>query len=128
MLPFVGGNFDSLAFSPTLVVYANEIIRQVRQFASGFSLNDELLDLGNIRKIGPGGNYLMAPLTLKSCRDMKHMSEIWPSYTIAKWQEVGQPKAEKLLREKTMDLFTKLSAPDDHDDLMGKGEEFILGI
>ena len=27
LVPFVGGNFDSLAFSPAAVVYADEVIR-----------------------------------------------------------------------------------------------------
>jgi len=125
MAPFVGGNFDSLAFSPNLVVYSNEIIRQARQFAKGFSLDKESIRLDDISKIGPGGNYLGSQLTMKHCRDTSHMSAIWPTLNIEKWQEKGNPQAEKVLREKTMDILTKLEIPDDHDALIERGEQFI---
>jgi len=46
--PFVGGNFDSLVFSPTTVVLSNQIIGEARKFASGFSLNDEAVNLQEI--------------------------------------------------------------------------------
>ena len=38
LAPFVGGNFDSLAFSPAAAVYADHIIGQARRFADGFTL------------------------------------------------------------------------------------------
>jgi trimethylamine---corrinoid protein Co-methyltransferase len=128
MAPFVGGNIDSMAFSPTLVVYANEIIRQSRQLADGFSIDDEAFGLDDISKIGPGGNYLASKLTQQNCRDTSHMSKIWPTYSIEKWQEVGQPKAEKLLQEKTSAIISELTAPQDHDELLAKGETFISNL
>jgi len=128
MAPFVGGNLDSMAFSPTLVVYANEIIRQSRQLANGFSLDDESIGLTDISKIGPGGNYLASKLTQQNCRDTSHISKIWPTYSIEKWQEVGKPKAEKLLQEKTTKILSELTAPKDHDGLIDQGEAFISNL
>jgi len=42
-----------------------------------------------------------------------------------KWQELGAPTARQVLREKTQDLLSSAPAPDDHDEFIGKGEEFI---
>jgi len=39
LAPFVGGSFDSLAFSPALVVYSDEVIRQARKI---YSSNNDL--------------------------------------------------------------------------------------
>lgn len=128
MAPFVGGNLDSMAFSPTLVVYANEIIRQSRQMADGFSIDDESIGLTDISKIGPGGNYLASKLTQQNCRDTSHMNQIWPTYSIEKWQEMGKPKAEKILQEKTNAIVSELTAPVDHDDLISKGEAFVANL
>ena len=36
LAPFVGDNLSSLVFSPQIIVYANEIIREARLFADGF--------------------------------------------------------------------------------------------
>jgi len=48
LAPFVGGNFDSLVFSPALVVYSDEVIRQARLFKQGFVINDESVALNEI--------------------------------------------------------------------------------
>jgi hypothetical protein len=41
------------------------------------------------------------------------------------WVDKGQPKAIDLLREYTRQLLEELRAPEDHDDLIQKGESFI---
>ena len=128
MAPFVGGNFDSLVFSPTLIVYADDIIRQARRFAKGFPLDGEAMGLEEISQVGPGGNYLTSAQTLRMCRDKSQRSGIWPVYTVEKWQAAGRPKAEKILREKTMAAIDGLEAPDDRDDLIAKGEAFVSGL
>ena len=66
LAPFVGGNFDSLVFSPAAVVYADQVIRQARRFASGFTLDPAAVGLGEIDQVGPGGNFLTAEMTLRA--------------------------------------------------------------
>jgi hypothetical protein len=45
-----------------------------------------------------------------------------------KWLEAGAPAARQVLREKTQDLLAHLPIPDDHDALIGMGEEFIKKV
>ena len=45
-----------------------------------------------------------------------------------KWQEAGAPTARQVLSEKTQELLANLPVPDDHDELMGMGEEFIKKV
>jgi len=125
LAPLCGGNFSSVAFSPPAVVYANEIISQARRFSKGFSLDEMDVAPDEISAIGPGGNFLMADMTLKRCREINYGNPIWPELSLEEWQEQGMPKAEKFLREYTLELLDNHPRPEDHDDLIEKGEAFI---
>jgi len=129
LAPFVGGNFDSQAFSPTTVVYADEIIRQVRQFAAGFVVDDHPDPLQDIESAGPGGSFLMSEATLAQYRDVHEQhSQIWPGYALEKWLDEEEPKASEKLRKHTLDILKNLSLPEDHDELIENGERIISRI
>ncbi|NOZ50566.1 MAG: hypothetical protein GXP37_11045 [Chloroflexi bacterium] len=125
LVPFVGDNFDSKAFSPTLAVYANEVIAQARRLAQGFSLNDEELALDEIAEIGSGENYLASNLTLKHFRNAYYSSDIWPNLSLEAWQARNRPQPAALLRDYTQEMLTRLQAPADHADLLARGEALI---
>ncbi len=128
LAPFVGDNFDSKAFSPALVVYANEIIAQARRLAQGFSLDDEELALDEIAEIGPGENFLTSSLTLKHFRSAYYSSDIWPNLSLEAWQVKNRPQPTALLRDYTREILAKLQPPADHADLLARGEAFITSI
>jgi len=123
--PFVGGNFDSLAFSPATVVLADEIIRQAKLFTAGFSLDDEAVAFQDIQAIGAGGNFLMSPSTLRAFRDLPYDSSIWPGLTLEQWQKKDHPKAGKMLKDYTASLLNRLEVPEDHDALKAEGLAFL---
>lgn len=124
LAPFVGGTFDSLAFSPAVVVYADQVIGQARRFSGGFSLEAEEVAVDQIDTIGPAGNFLMAPQTLARFRQATS-TDLWPSQTLEQWQAEAGPSADGHLRQHTIDLLAELSPPADHEDLMARGEAFI---
>jgi trimethylamine--corrinoid protein Co-methyltransferase len=128
LAPFVGDNLASKVFSPAVVVYADEVIAQARRFAQGFALDDAALALDEIAQVGPGGSFLTAPLTLKHFRRAYYHSDIWPNLTLEEWQARGQPQAGALLRQRTRRLFDALAPPEDHTDLMARGEAFIRQV
>jgi trimethylamine:corrinoid methyltransferase-like protein len=125
LAPFVGGNFDSLAFSPATVVLADEIIRLSRQFADGFTLDKSAVALDDVELIGPGGNFLMSDITCDLFRHMAYESNVWPRVTLEQWESQNSPKSDTLLREYTMQLLSGLAPPPDHDDLMARGKALI---
>ena len=128
LAPFVGGNFDSLAFSPAAAVYADHVIGQARRFAGGFVLDGESLGLAEIAEVGPGGNFLTADLTLRHFREAAFMSPIFPRLSLEAWQERGGPRAEDLLRKHTVELMAAHPAPPDRGDLLARGEAFIARL
>jgi len=125
MVPFVGGNFDSLVFSPELVVYSDDVIHQSRQFEAGFSLDDEAVGLPDISRIGPGGNFLLSELTGKYYKESQFSSSIWPFLTLDKWRGMGEPTAEKILRKKTCELLGNPVRPKDQKEILSAGEIFL---
>ena len=125
LVPFVGDNLGAIAFSPAIVVYANEIIAQARAMAQGFDLNVTTMALDEIAEVAPGGNFLMSSQTLKHFRTAYFRSPILPSLTLEDWQARGSPRAEKVLREHTRQLLDGLRPPDDHESLQARGEAFI---
>ncbi len=125
MVPFVGGSFDSLVFSPELVVYSDDLICQSRQFAAGFSIADDHIGFSDIKKLGPGGNFLSSSLTGRHFRESQFSSTIWPFLSLDKWRNKGAPTAAGILHDKTCDLLEHLAIPEDHDTIMAKGEAFL---
>ena len=125
MIPFVGGSFDSLVFSPELVVYSDDVIHQSRLFASGFSLDDDAVGFSDISSVGPGGNFLLSDLTGKYFRDSQFSSTIWPFLTLDKWRKKGEPTAAKILKDRTIELLNSPAAPEDKNEIISKGEAFL---
>ncbi len=125
LAPFVGDVLGSKAFSPTVAVYASEVIEQARLFAEGFALDEDSAALDDILSVGPGGSFLTTDLTLKHFRHAAYQSAVFPNLTMEKWQEKGMPEAGRLLRNYTRHLLDDLKPPDDHAELMARGEAFI---
>jgi trimethylamine---corrinoid protein Co-methyltransferase len=125
LAPFIGDSLGSKAISPTTIVHVHEIIDQALRFANGFQLDDAQAVLDEIARVGPGGSFLSAPSTLKNYKKGYYVSEVYPRWTMERWQAEGQPAARQVLREKTRALLADLPVPEDYEDLLGKGREFI---
>jgi trimethylamine--corrinoid protein Co-methyltransferase len=128
LAPFVGDVLGSKAFSPALMVYANEVIAQARRFAGGFSLGEEDAVLSEIESVGPGGSFLTSDKTLSQFRDAYHQSGFFENLSMERWQAQGRPKAVDLLREHTRRLLNEAQAPDDRSHLLHSGEAFIRAL
>lgn len=124
--PFVGSNFDSLAFSPATAVLSNQIIGEVRKFAEGFDLNDQAVNLQEIEEVGHGGNYFTSEQTLASLHELGNTDELWFSMNLQVWKEKGMPSAEEELIEHTREMYGRAQKDsEDAMDLIKKGEEYI---
>lgn len=128
LAPFVGDTLTSKAFSPVTVVYAHEVIEQALRFAQGFALDDASVALDQIAGVGPGGDFLLSGLTLQRYRSAYYASPIFPRWSMEKWQAQAGPRAIDLLRDHTRQLMDGLAGPEDHADLMARGEAFIESL
>jgi len=124
--PFVGSNFDSLAFSPATVVLSDQIIARARTFAAGFSINDQTVNLQEIARVGHGGDYLTSEQTLASLDKLSNTDTVWSSLSLEAWKEQNMLSAEKELIDYTQDLFARaILASEESTDIIKKGEEYI---
>ena len=126
--PFVGDTLGSKAISPLTFIYCHEIIDQALRFAGGFQLDDANVGLDEIHKVGPGKGYVSAPTTLKKYKNGYYVSPIFPRWSMEKWIEAGRPHAQQRLKEYAIEFLKDLPVPEDHDELIGKGEEFIAAF
>jgi trimethylamine--corrinoid protein Co-methyltransferase len=125
LAPFIGDTLGSKAISPLTLVHVHEIIDQARRFADGFQLDDAHAVLAEIDEVKPGGHFLTVPSTLERYKDGYYTSPIFPHWSMETWQLEGQPAADTLLRQRTVELMRDAPAPADHDDLIAQGEAFI---
>jgi trimethylamine--corrinoid protein Co-methyltransferase len=128
LAPFVGDNLGSTTMSPGVIVYADEVITQARRFAGGFALDEPSLAFDDVAQVGPAGNFLMASSTLELYRGAYFESAIFPNLTIEAWRQQGCPKADERLRSHTRELLEGLAPPEDHDDVISRGEAFIRSV
>jgi trimethylamine--corrinoid protein Co-methyltransferase len=127
-VPFVGDTLGAKAFSPAIVVYANEVIRQVRSFAGGFELSAASIGLDDIADIGPGGTFLESDRTFELFRDAYNQSAVLPELTLEQWKTRGCPRAEEVLRHYTRQLIADLEVPEGFEDIVQRGEAFVRGL
>lgn len=125
MAPFVGGNFDSMVFSPRTVVYANDIIRQSRRFQQGLSFEGLEEDLEDIQSTGPGGDFLYSQRTFALCRQLDSGGGLWPNLSLDAWKAKDGPSAEQWLRSQTEALLAETQSPEDRDEVLARGEAYI---
>jgi trimethylamine:corrinoid methyltransferase-like protein len=125
LAPFIGDSLGSKSISPTTIVHVHEIIDQALRLYNGFQLDDVNSAVEEINKVGPGKSFLNQPSTLKNYKSGYYVSRVYPRYSMEAWQKAGEPPARQVLREKTREALATAPAPEDHDELITKGEEFI---
>ena len=124
--PFVGGNFESMAFSPASVVLSDHIIGEVRKFARGFSVEESAINLSEISSVGHGGNFLTSEHTLASLGEISDFKTPWSPMSLEHWQSQGKPSAHEELIALTMDLYAKAKiASESQKELTQIGERYI---
>ena len=124
LAPFVGSGLNSKAYMPTQTVYANDVIAQARIFARGYEIDDPSAIAEEISsEMAENGHFLLAESTLS--RYQNAFQGIFPRISLERWEELGNPRIEQLLRDRTVELLSNQEPPDDHDDLIAKGEAFL---
>jgi len=139
--PFVGGALASKVFSPATAVYADEMIGMALDFARGFAMDKASIALEEIAAGVLEGHFLSQPQTLKYFTRSRRgaaasgkqrggesayfHSQIFPRWGLETWQENQQPAAIEFLKRRTQKLLVEALPPEDHAELLGRGEAFI---
>jgi trimethylamine--corrinoid protein Co-methyltransferase len=92
--------------SPEMIVFTAEVIDRTRHFMQGMTLDAESMALELIQEIGPGGEFLTTPHTLK------HFRELWQPTLFSRqrmegWVADGCQRLGDRLREKTLAVMAQ---------------------
>jgi trimethylamine--corrinoid protein Co-methyltransferase len=93
-----------LTTSPEMIVLTAEIVRMMRHFIQGVTLDAEQLALGAIHQVGPGGDFLTHPHTLAHFRE-QWQPQLFSRLRMAAWVRQGSPRLGRRLRDKTVDII-----------------------
>jgi trimethylamine:corrinoid methyltransferase-like protein len=108
-----------------MTVYGDEVIGAARLFARGFSVDPASIGAEEaVEQLAGEGHFLTSPSTLASYRSAYYPS-IFPRIGLEKWVELGCPRADARVRERARDLLAGAPAPEDHDEMVAKGEALI---
>ena len=128
LAPFVGSGLNSKCYMPTQTVYANDVIAQARIFSQGFPADEQAVGAEEIVfEMKENGHFLTAESTL-ACYKHAYFQGVFPRISLEKWEELNYPRMEQLLRDRTVELISTQEPPEDHDELIQKGEEFLRSL
>jgi len=95
----VGFMDSGLQGSLQLLVMANEFIGFLRAATRGVPVDDETLALDVVEELGPTGDYLQHPHTMKHFREPFY-SDLMQKGVYAHWEKQGKKSMEQLAAEK----------------------------
>jgi trimethylamine--corrinoid protein Co-methyltransferase len=72
-----------------MAVIDNEIIGRVERALRGINVDEQLLCVDDIQRTGPGGNYLMAPMTLQHFREEHFIPALSDRNSMEAWRAAG---------------------------------------
>jgi len=103
------GTIDTaLAASPVHLVIDDEIMAVMHRMWQGIEVNHDTLGLDAIARIGPLGNFLTDPHTLKYLRSEEHFRPtIFDRDSSQAWYAKGSKRLEQRAREKALDILAK---------------------
>ncbi|MEN8210579.1 MAG: trimethylamine methyltransferase family protein, partial [Thermodesulfobacteriota bacterium] len=96
--------------SPEYMVLVNEIVDAVDHFMKGIPINDENLALDLIHQVGPGGNFIQDPHTMKHFRKIRY-SKLFDRTIYSNWEKAGSKKFEQRLQEITLEKMKHKPEP-----------------
>lgn len=97
-----GGSIGSLE----MAVICNEVVGMAKRIVKGFGVDEENLALEVIKKVGPGGQFLSQPHTLKHVSTL-HVAELFSRESEVKWAKLGKKDVRTKAKERVEEILSK---------------------
>jgi trimethylamine--corrinoid protein Co-methyltransferase len=101
----VGYLESGLCSSMEALVFADEMIGQIRFLLNGFDVNEDTMAFDAIKRVGIGGHYLHDDHTLENYRDEVWYPELIDHRNYKMWQESGGLDMGNKIKNKTLELL-----------------------
>jgi len=89
-----------------MIVILDEVIDQVRRMATGIPVDEDMLALDTIRAVGPDGNFLTQPHTLKHMRATQWRPRLISRQGFEKWQAAGATSLMDRARQRLRQILS----------------------
>jgi trimethylamine--corrinoid protein Co-methyltransferase len=94
-------------YDPVLLVMDDDMIGMIRRLFKGIEVNDETLGVDAIMRVGPGGNYLIDPLTLKYFKSEYYTPKTVNRFVRGIWSSKGAKETTGLARERARKIIAE---------------------
>lgn len=101
----VGYLGQGLIGHPAAIVICAEIISYVKRFIRGFTIDDIDISMDVIRKVGPQGQFLSTPHTVKNYKTEHWFPELTNRYPLAYWEKTGKQTLAAKAIERTQSIL-----------------------
>ena len=123
----VGYLESGLNGSYDMLVMSNEIISAVKRILCGVPVDAEHLALEAIRRVGPGGHYLMDQHTMKHFRNEFWVPELLDRSNWDTWHSGGEKTLKARVHDKVLDLIEHFEPPPISEKIERRLEEIVAG-
>jgi trimethylamine--corrinoid protein Co-methyltransferase len=121
----VGYLGQGLLGNPAAIVMCNEIISYTKRILRGFSLDDEMMALDVIQRIGPGGNYLGDKQTRKYFKSELWQPQFFNREVPAIWETQGRLDYQNRIVDKTKFILREHQPVPLDPAVQGKLDEIV---
>jgi trimethylamine--corrinoid protein Co-methyltransferase len=121
----VGTIESTTAGTHELAVIDNEIIGMVERAIRGIEVNDNNLALDVIRRVGPGGNYLMEEHTQMNFRNEHFIPKLADRNSREIWEQQGNKEMTDYAREEAKRILSEHEPKDLDPGLSKELDEFV---
>ena len=97
-------------YDPALLVMDDDMIGMVRRLFKGIEVSDETLGLDAILRVGPGGNYLIDPHTLKHFKKEYYTPKTVNRFVRGVWSSKGAKESSEWARERARKILAEHKA------------------
>lgn len=97
---FLGSTETFAAFSPVQLMIDDEIASYALRLAEGIKVDEDTLSLDAIAKVGPGGNFLAHPKTLRHFREEHSKARLSDRQSRNVWSSAGGKDADARAKER----------------------------
>jgi trimethylamine--corrinoid protein Co-methyltransferase len=104
------GSYIAMSFEKFLI--DEEVCGMVRNMLRPLALTDESIDLGVIKEVGIGGQYLTHPKTFQLCRTEFFMPSLMSRKNPDAWAKGGKKRIDQLAEDKVAQRLAAYEKPD----------------
>jgi trimethylamine--corrinoid protein Co-methyltransferase len=98
---YIGQGFIA---APEMLIFADQVIAMVKRYMKGFAIDEDHLAMDVIRKVGPGGHFLVEKHTLDFFQEEHWHPDLLNRESLEEWTKKGRKTLNEKLIEKALHL------------------------